>query len=203
MEAYRLTQMVEVVRTKAAEFSPDCYILVLSDLSVSRKWADHIWQMVADGIDLQYDFLKDVVRRAGVRPGDDVVTMEIKLEPYRFEILGWALEEIKDQGARQNADLVLLLVPTVTEPAILVPSFRGIHDLARDVSGCRRSTCWSTPFGGLDPTLFKVDREWDFHPNDRGHRRLFDRLMSRLDENPEAWSVLTGVGPDNPPGARR
>ena len=54
VEGYRLTQMLEVVRTKAADFSPDCYVIGLSDLAVTRKWADHIWQLVNEGLDLKY-----------------------------------------------------------------------------------------------------------------------------------------------------
>jgi hypothetical protein len=202
VEAYRITQMVEVARTKAAEFSPDCYILVLSDLSVSRKWADHIWQMVADDIDLQYDFLKDVVRRAGIRPGDDAIATETKLEPYRFEVLRWALEEIRNQAAGHNAGLVLFLVPTVEDPATLAVAFQGVHDLARGI-GLPTIDLLDT-FGGLpDRTPFKINRVRDQHPNDRGHRLLFNRLVSRLAENDEAWSVLTGVGQDTSPGAGR
>lgn len=199
VEAYRLTQMVEVVRTKAAEFSPDCYIVVLSDLSVARKWADHIWQLVNDGIDLQYDFLKDVVKRAGLRAGDDAVALESRLAPYRPEILRWALGSIQAMAARQNAEVVVILVPNVSDEVALAESFRGMSDLTRSL-GLATVDLLDTFAGIQNLTPYKVPRSGDSHPSDKGHRLLFERLLSRIQANPQAWQVFTGVREANGSG---
>ena len=124
------------------------------------------------------------------------------MEPYRFEVLRWALEEMRNQAAAQNAGLVVFLVPTAEDPATLAVAFQGVYDLTRGM-GVPTVDLLDTFAGLPDRTPFRINRVRDLHPNDRGHRRLFNQLVSRLAGNPEAWSVLTGVGPDIPPGAGR
>ena len=198
VEGYRLTQMVEVVRSRAAAFSPDAYVIVLTDLSLARKWADHIWQLVNDGVDLRYDYLKDVVRRAKLRIGDDPLTMEAKLEPYRVETVRWALTMIRDSAAERGADVIVVLMPLVSDPAVQRAPFAGVEDLTREL-GLPTIDLLDT-YVGIDDLLPYKTSPGDIHPSDLGHRLLFDRLLPRLQQNPRAWSILTGV--DNRSGGQ-
>jgi hypothetical protein len=191
VEGYRLTQMVDVVRFRAATFSPDAYILVLTDLSLSRKWADHIWQLVNDGIDLRYDYLKDMVRRAKLRIGDDPLTMEAKLEPYRAETIRWALTMIRDSAAERGAGVIVVLMPLVNDPAVQRAPFAGVEDLTREL-GLPTVDVLDT-YVGIDDLLPYKTSPGDSHPSDLGHRLLFDRLLQRLQQDSRAWGILTGV----------
>ena len=192
VEGYRLTQMVEVVRTRAAAFSPDCYVIVLTDLSLTRKWGDHIWQLVNDRVDLRYDFLKDLVRRARVRVGDDPITMETKLAPYRMETLRWALQTIRDSAAEQGAKVVVLLMPVVGDPGAQAAAFQGANQLTRELDLATIDLIDS--FVGIEDFLPYKTSPGDIHPSDLGHRLLFERLFLRLERNAPAWQGLTGMG---------
>jgi len=191
VEGYRLTQMVEVVRTKAAAFSPDCYVVVLTDLSLTRKWADHIWQLVNDGVDLRYDFLRDLVKRARLRIGDDPITMETKLAPYRMETLRWALRTIRDSAAEQRADVVVLLMPVVSDPVAQAAAFQGVHQLTADL-GLPAIDLLDT-FVGIEDFIPYKTSPGDIHPSNLGHRRLFERLVVRWENDSRAWHDLTGL----------
>ncbi|HKX46890.1 MAG TPA: SGNH/GDSL hydrolase family protein [Planctomycetota bacterium] len=190
VQAYRITQFVEVVRDKAARFSPDVYVVVLTNLTVVRKWSDHIGQLVADGIDLRYDFLRDVVRRARLRPDDDAVTMEAKLEPYRMEILAWALATIRESAAERDAKILVLLVPTVRDPRVEREWFEGVPELLaqQDIP----TLDLLDTFGGVDDLLSLRIGPGDSHPNDLGHRRLFEAILDGLRRSPELATLLAG-----------
>jgi lysophospholipase L1-like esterase len=190
VEGYRLTQMVEVVRTRAAAFSPDAYVIVLTDLSLRRKWADHIWQLVNDGIDLRYDFLKDIVKRARLRIGDDPFTMEAKLEPYRLDTIKWGLATIRDFAAEQDADVIVVLMPLVSDPRAQEAPFAHMHEFARQLN--LPTIDLLDTFAGIEDLLPYKTSPGDTHPSDLGHQRLFEKLVPRLRQDPRAWGILTG-----------
>jgi lysophospholipase L1-like esterase len=192
VEGYRLTQMVEVVRSRAEAFSPDCYVIVLTDLSLTRKWADHIWQLVNDGTDLRYDFLRDVVSRAALRIGDDAVTMEAKLMPFRTEILRWALKTIRDSASAQGAETIVVLMPLVSDPVAQAGVFRGVHEIVQQLD--LPAINLLDTYVGIDDLIPYKTSPGDTHPSDLGHRRLFERLVTRLQGNPRAWRNLVGAG---------
>jgi lysophospholipase L1-like esterase len=191
VEGYRLTQMIEVVRTRAAVFAPDAYVLVLTDLSLTRKWADHVWQLVNDGIDLRYDFLKDLVQRANLRVGDDPITVEAKLEPYRAETIRWALTMIRDSALEQGAAVVVLLMPVVSNPAAQQAPFAGVAELTNEL-GLPTIDLLDT-YVGIENLLPYKTSPGDTHPSDLGHQHVFDHLMPRLEQHQRAWEIITGL----------
>jgi hypothetical protein len=146
---------------------------------------------VNDGVDLRYDLLKDVVRRARVRVGDDPITMETKLAPYRMETVRWGLQTMRDSAAEQGAKTVVLLMPVVTDPAAQAAAFEGAHQLTRELDLPTIDLLDS--FVGIEDLLPYRVRSGDGHPSDLGHRLLFERLLTRLESNPEAWQHLTAA----------
>jgi hypothetical protein len=187
---YRITQMLNVLETKAVRFSPKLHILIFSDVTVFRKWGDHISQLVHDGIDLHYPWLRDLAERAGLRPDDDPATLDAKLAPYRSETIRWALEKMREDAGRQGAEVIVVLVPTVTEPAAIRERFEGVADLVRDL-GLPMIDVLDTFEGIQDLEPYRLS-PFNHHPNDAGHRLIYERLMERLQEAPPAWLLVTG-----------
>jgi lysophospholipase L1-like esterase len=188
---YRITQMLHVVRTKAAEFSPDVHVVVFTDLTAFRKWGDHLVQLVHDGVDLEYDYLRELVDRAELRPDDDPQTFDAKLEPFRFESVRWALETMKAAAAEQGAEIIVVMVPTVLTQDVIRERFEGVEDLIRS-TGIPVVNVTDTFADYDDLSPYKIGPR-NNHPTDPGHALLADRIWERLRENPEAWRIVTGA----------
>jgi lysophospholipase L1-like esterase len=186
---YRLTQIVDVALEKAPAFAPDVYIVCLSRLSVSRKWGDHVAQLVYAGVDLKYPYLKSLVTSAGLDSRDAPGTMDAKLAPYRLEAIRWAIETIREKARADGAEVVVLLVPTATAPDDLERAFEGVDGVLREL-GVPTISLLDT-FADVDLTPFMVD-EGNIHPNRAGHQRIFEHLKSRLDAGDEAARILLG-----------
>lgn len=191
VEGYRITQIVDVFLEKAARFAPHAYLVVFSDLTVFRKWGDHLGQLVHDGVDLKYPYLRELARRAGLRPDDDPATLDARLASFRTEVLVWALETMRDAARARGAQLLILLVPTADEPEALRERFAELPGLLRSEG---------IPFVDLVETFADAEDlaslqvgPLDRHPNDRGHELLFQRLLERLRGDPLPWSIVTGV----------
>jgi len=189
---YRITQLVSVLETKAATFHPQAHVVVLTDLAVFRKWGDHIVQLVHDGLDLQYPFLKDLVARAGLHPNDDPQTFDAKLAPYHDDVFRWALETMKTSARKQGSELVVFLVhiPDTSTPESR-DGFASLRKMGEtlDIPVVDASDVFDR-FDDLNP--YRV-AAFNRHPNDAGHALLAERIYERLRENPRAWSIITGA----------
>ena len=191
---YRITQLVEVAAERVPEFSPDVYVLPLSELSVFRNWGDHIATLVQNDIDLKYDHLRALARDAGLRSSDPTGTIAAKLARFRLPTLRWALNEIRAATARNDAEVLVVLVANGSEPEILEEQFIGVRELLADLD---------VPYIDLldafadvdDPVRYRVS-ERNTHPNELGHRRLYERLHEQVLGNRDFFRHF--CGPDIP-----
>jgi lysophospholipase L1-like esterase len=188
---YRLTQMVDVALEVAPRFSPDVYLVCLTRLSVSRKWGDHVAQLVYDGIDLKYPALRDLAAEAGIDPRDPPGTMDAKLAAVRLPALRWALSTMRDEAASRDAEMVVLLVPTASSPAALRDVFEGVPELLRELE-IPTIDLLDTFGSEEDMTPFMVEFG-NIHPNEAGHRQIFEALTRELEvRGGAAVDVLLG-----------
>jgi hypothetical protein len=146
---YRVTQMLWVVDEVAPRFSPQAYVVVCTDLTVFRKWGDHVGQLVHDGIDLHYPYLRQLAERADLRPDDDPSTLDAKLAGYRTETVRWAMETMRRRAEEQGAQMIVVLVPTVGDVAEIRERFEGVPELFAELdipsTSTRRiwgTSCW-------------------------------------------------------------
>jgi hypothetical protein len=186
VSGYRLTQMVDVAVTKAAAFHPDVSLIVLTENSGSRRWAAHLMQLVYDGIDLKYDFLKRITEDAGVTSKDPPETAEAKLARFRVPTIRWCLAEI----TKQTPVTIVLLVPMVREQDEVDEQFEDFKTILADLR---------IPVVDLLDTFAAVPNRQVYrvsstnhHPNERGHSLLFDKLYAKLLADPVLDSALTG-----------
>ncbi|MGQ0722789.1 MAG: SGNH/GDSL hydrolase family protein [Candidatus Eiseniibacteriota bacterium] len=188
---YRVTQMLWVVDEIAPRFSPQAYLIVCSDLTVFRKWGDHVGQLVHDGIDLHYPFLEELAVRADLRPDDDPATLDAKLAPHRNETVRWAMETMRRRAREEGAEVVAVLVPTVGEPVEIAERFEGVPELFAQLDiPCVNLLDTFEGVADLEP--YRLGR-FNYHPSDLGHELLAQRLLERLKANPRAWSIVAGV----------
>ncbi|MBI4516689.1 MAG: SGNH/GDSL hydrolase family protein [Deltaproteobacteria bacterium] len=189
---YRITQMLDVALERAAAFAPDVYALAFTDLSVMRRWGDHLAQLVHDGIDLRYDFLRQLAREARLQPSDDMVTFNAKLAPHRLRVLRWVIESLQAHAQRQRADLLVLLVPQVEESHSAAPGFGDAIELLEELE-VPTLNLLDTFAGAADLNEFQL-RAGDVHPNAAGHRRLLDNLQQKALASPRLRAIVLGPG---------
>ncbi|MFN7914832.1 MAG: SGNH/GDSL hydrolase family protein [Vicinamibacterales bacterium] len=191
VEGYRPTQFLWVLQHKVPRFQPQVNVVALTNLSFTR-WEAHLVQLIHDGIDLHYPFLKELVARAGVRPDDDPHMFRAKLEPYRETVLRWVLETMKQSSKEQGTQLVVFLVPAVsTNEVSLRPGFAAVRAMVESLDIPLVDV--SDTFAGFeDLSPYRVGPRNE-HENDRGQALLAERLFERLQRNPRAWSLIAGT----------
>jgi hypothetical protein len=194
---YRITQLVDVALERVPPFSPDVYVLPLSELSVFRNWGDHIATLVQNGIDLKYDYLRQMVREAGLRASDPTGTIAAKLARFRLPTLRWALSEIRAAAARNDAEVLVILLANGSDPETLEEEFVGVRELLADLQMPYIDVL--DAFADVDdPVRYRVS-ERNTHPNELGHRRLYERLHEQILEDREYFRLFCGPETPLPP----
>ncbi len=192
VSGYRLTQIVDIALQDAPRFKPDSYVLVVSWLTVARKWGLHLAQLIEEGIDLKYDFLRGVARDARLRKGDSAAVSEAKLAPFMVPTFRWVLDQLVASATSQGASVGV----------ILIPHLKGIGSYEADFGPIRQVlTEAGVPVVDLldafdDADITTLDVGDGLHPNAAGHQILLSRLKARLAGDPRAEALFTG-----PPGS--
>jgi hypothetical protein len=194
VSGYRLTQMVDIALTEAPRYDPDAYVVVVSWLTIARKWGLHLAQLVDQGIDLKYDFLRDIVRQAGLKKGDGASTTEARLAPYMLPTLRWMLTEIRRVASAKGASVAV----------VLIPHLKGIGSYERDFGPVRALLQEEhIPYADLlnvfdDVDISTLDIGDGLHPNADGHEMLFRALLGEMAAKPELSAVVRGQVPSVP-----
>ncbi|HEY2472127.1 MAG TPA: GDSL-type esterase/lipase family protein [Terracidiphilus sp.] len=199
VSGYELTQMMDVAARDTPQFHPDVYMVILTELSVHRGWDSHLVYLIKSGIDLRYDFLRDVVRRADARQTDSEAVLSAKLAPYRMEIIRKSLLEMKQTADQHGAQFIIVLAPTLEDADIARRRFAGIPELLSSMNvGFIDLSDIFMPM--LDRESVRQSRT-DVHPNIAGHRMICDALFAQLHANHDLWTQLTGVASSRFPDA--
>jgi lysophospholipase L1-like esterase len=189
VSAYRPTQIYYVATEKAPAFHPDLYLMMLTPLGTAPGAGVHLGEVVREGIDLRYDFMRQAVKVAGVNRSDSWVTAQSKLEPYRFSLLREVLIRLKAQVGQQGATFGVVLLPGAEVPRITAQRFEPIRELVAEVGV---STIDLLDTFDQVSDIETVRRMWsDIHPNAEGHRLIANNFYRRLRAQPVLWSALT------------
>jgi lysophospholipase L1-like esterase len=189
VSGYHITQQLESARIKAAPFKPDVYLFALTDLAVYRRWSGHIAALVYAGIDLKYDYLRDLVQEARLTNSDPIGVFDARLARYRIPTIRWVLGEIQKLAAEQQAEVLVLLVPSTEDPKMLAEAFLGVREVVAE-SGIPVIDLIGT-FSGEDLSTYRV-ASGDRHPNAAGHQLLFQQLYAKLLADPKLMRTLVG-----------
>ena len=183
---------MDVATTVAPPFRPDVYVVAITELSVLRKWSDHVARLVHEGIDLKYPFLAEVVRDAGLRPDDSKAILAGKLEPFRMRVIRGVLATLKEHAANSGARLVCVSFPTAAHLGVLTNGFREINAALEEL-GIARVDLMDTFASIEDLTEYRISYG-NTHPNAAGHQVLTEAFRKRLANDAELTQLFTGGG---------
>lgn len=188
VSGYRVTQILDIGLEVAPQFKPDVYVVVLSWLTVAKKWGLHLAQLVEEGIDPKYDFLRQVIRDAKLQKGDTTAATEAKLAPFMLPTLRWSLQTLKGRAAQDGASVVVFLVPHLKGIGSYDADFGPVRPML-DKEGIPYVDALEA-FDDLDPAEYDVGD--GLHPNPAGHKILEAALLRGIQENPKVVRLIAG-----------
>jgi hypothetical protein len=197
--AYSPLQRLETFRRKVLAFQPDMVIYSATMLDL-RLMEIHLCDALRTRADLTYDFVRDVLERAGVGPeesrldGEEKLVfkdqLKAKLRSYYWELYDGTLGALASECRTANIPAVVVIIPRVgkadapaerAEPVARLKAIASHHALPiHDLSGT---------FDRLDPASLEI-AAWDDHPNALGHRRLFLALARNLVKDEPTYRLL-------------
>jgi hypothetical protein len=202
--AYSPMQRLESYRRKAMAFRPDLVIYSATMLDL-RLTEIHLCDALRNGADLTYDFLRAILDRAGIEPGEVRVDAEGKLvdkdeiksrlQSHYWELYDATLGDLAARCRSAAVPVFMVIIPRVgkadapaarAEPVSLLKAIAGHHALpVLDLSDT---------YDRFDPSSLEI-AAWDDHPNALGHHRLFLALARNLIQDEAGYRLLF-------PGAR-
>jgi lysophospholipase L1-like esterase len=190
---YHITQVLEATKVKATPYRPDVYVIAMSDLSVYRRWHGHIAALMYAGIDLKYDYIRELVRKAQLTPEDPIGVFDARLARSRLPTIEWVLSELKSHATAQGAELMVILVPTTEDPKTLAEAFLGVREVI-DRLGIPVVDLLDTYANVPNLEDYRIS-DGDRHPNAAGHELLYERLYAELLRDPALFRALAGSEP--------
>jgi hypothetical protein len=190
--AYSPLQRLEVLRRKATSFQPD--MVIYSATTLDERFLEiHLLDMLSKGVDLKYDFLRQVVADAGITDGDlarmrdgqkaNKSRVKTKLDPYHWRLYDETMGQLAADCRAAGLPLVMVIIPRVgqaDQPAARADKVARLRAIAAhhaikvyDLSGT---------FDRFDPASLEA-AAWDDHPNATGHYRLFLALAHAIAED--------------------
>jgi hypothetical protein len=200
--AYSIVQMMDVGLDKAPKFHPDAYVITITDLEAmdTLGWRTHVGSLLTSGTDLKYDYLRKLIADTGLSKDNHLPTIRKRLNPYIQPVRRWALEQIRDEAAKQGASMDIFLIPAPLTSDLVNADFNEFQEAAQPI-GVPIIDLRDT-FSSVNLSTIEVDPNSDIHPNVLGHAMIADNLFAKMQTQPAAWLALAGhpceVAPQSP-----
>jgi D-alanyl-lipoteichoic acid acyltransferase DltB (MBOAT superfamily) len=181
---HSLLERLKLLETKVLAFDPDIVLYVghSADQVIALH---HLAKAVTRETEIPYDYLRQVVHKAGIEGETNITAATRGLQPYGDEIMSWTYRRTVEL-CRQRA-----IVPVY----IYLPNFPGSHGrerpahvhLAKEAGFLivEPSDLW----GNEDKASLQIS-ELDGHPNPLAHKLIADRLYKELKSNPALLQKL-------------
>jgi hypothetical protein len=177
---------------KALTFSPNAVIYVATGRELSRAMS-YLVEVVHKKIEIPYEPLRDIVRKAGLDPSMDEATSLRRLEPFSIEILSSTYRRIVEQAQAHGAVAVFVFLPQVREGTWQEET----PETLRIAESAGFATIdMSDVYKGQDIATIRL-AEWDDHPNRRGHQLIASRLYDELQKKRETILKPASRAPKN------
>ncbi len=204
MAAYSPLHRLESFRRKAPAYRPDL-VLYSATMLDTRLLEIHIRNLLQDRIDLRYAYLRKALAGAGIGTEDlrldafgelkDKDAMKAKIRPFLDDIAEATVGEIAGRCRADGTPMALLAIPRVGLADAPEARSAAILRLAGTARRLDLPFLDLTPtFDDRDPTTLWI-AQGDDHPNDLGHKLLFEMLARDIVKNELMYRTIFGVEP--------
>jgi hypothetical protein len=170
------TRRLARMKKEAGRWSADW---LLCDASALDSWLEdnHIQSVLLRGIPIPFPFVQDAVRRSGATAADSIEVFRDKFRGESERVVGRVYAAWKDEAARAQIPLSVLILPRGDSKAKSNRVFQLIRSLC--VQNGLDFIDMSSAFDHMEVDEFRVS-DWDKHPNARGHRVMFEALRDAI-----------------------
>lgn len=175
VSGYTTLQSLIAFEQKALEFEPDAIWFVAHPEDEDRVLT-HILSRVSQGVDVEYDYLRDLVQSAGLDQQTSEVKAKRALKPHAEEIVSWAYHRMVEESQERGILPVLIVIPRIVgmdEPEAAARQVQLADQagfIVLDLSDVYKDA-------NTDSILLE---SWDWHPNARGHQLIAQHLYEAL-----------------------
>src|SRR5207248_1242196 len=170
-----------VMFEKALGFAPNAVIYVATGREAYRA-VRYVADAARQGRAIPYDFLRDVVEKAGVDRGMDEANAQKHLGAYQKEILSGIYGKIAAESRQRGVVPIYVFLPQVREGLWQEETPEALQ--AAQAAGFVVIDL-STVYQGRPLASVQVS-ESDDHPNQLGHQLVAERLYEALNAKVEA-----------------
>jgi hypothetical protein len=191
--SYSPLQELRLFETKVLSFEPDAIFFVAHERD-RQKAMGHLLGMIRLGVDIPYDFLREMARKAGIDQHTSEATAERLAKPFEPDLTSWLYQRIVENCRSRNILPVWIFLPT--PEAANLPQAENADLVVRAAKAGFIVLNLSDVYGNQDlRTLWLA--EWDWHPNAKGHGLIADRLYEALREHREKIPLGLPLQADN------
>ena len=172
---YTTLQSLMVFEDMALAFEPDAIWFVAHPNDEDRVLT-HILTRVHEGVDVEFDYLRDLIQQAGLNQQTSEVQAMRALKPQAEKIVSWAYRRMVEEARERGILPVLIVIPRIVgmeEPdaaARQVQLAEKAGFVVLDLSDVYKGQ-------NVDSILLE---SWDWHPNAHGHQLIARRLYEAL-----------------------
>jgi hypothetical protein len=167
---------------KALAFHPNAVFYIASSHEISRA-ARYLVQVVQKKIEIPYDDLKQIVRKAGLEAKMNETVALRRLEPLQGEVLSRIYRHITEECRARGIVPVWIFLPHTREGTWKEVSETPAMLRTAEAEGFVIVNLTDV-FEGHDIDTIRL-AEWDQHPNTRGHQliaaQIYEGLRSKQD----------------------
>ena len=197
MAAYSPLHRLESFRRKARDYQPDL-VLYSATMLDSRLLEIHIRNLIVEGIDVHYPFLREGVAAMGLTARDakgDKDVLKNKVRPHLNAIGEATMADLAMRCRAEDLPLAIVIVPRVGQSDS--PDSRG-PTVAKIAATSRLLNLplldLSATFDDRDPARIEI-AAWDDHPNAIGHKLLFEALAHKLVDDVYLYRLIFNSDP--------
>jgi hypothetical protein len=183
---YTPLQQLAIAETQVSKFRPNALWYIAHPVDIEKSIISLSKQVKRD-IEMPYEYLHNVARRAGIDAKTPMEESRKMLEPLGTEIITWLYCRLFDISRKNGIRPVWILLPT--EPGSRAPDIKEIPILLEIAKKAGFMIVdLQDIYDGLDVESLWV-AEWDRHPNQLGHRIIANRLFEILSAEPATLGI--------------
>lgn len=182
---YHLIQCVYVTENKLAKYNSD-YLFYFIHSSDRMRCLDNLANLVQKEVPLSFSYLKDIVRKAGIRKKMSRLEIYNRLKPFVDDLFYWGFKTIYDKCNAEKIQPIAVYLPTNA-------NLRKDTDKYFCINLAKKTGFYvidlDNVYDGYNAIEIQLS-SWDTHPNEKGHRLISDKLYEEMKKDTHFFNFI-------------